>query len=46
MNSGDALHYSLCRTVEMEKCSEEEGDGEMQRRRRGRVGYPARFSPL
>jgi len=26
MNSGDALYYSLCRTVEMEKCSEEEGE--------------------
>jgi len=29
MNSGDTLHYSLCRTLEMRKCS---------RRRRRREG--------
>jgi len=28
MNSEDAIHCSLCRTIEMEKCSEEEGEGE------------------
>jgi hypothetical protein len=30
MNSEDAIHCSLCRTIEMEKCSEEEGEGEEQ----------------
>jgi hypothetical protein len=36
MNSRDALHCSLCRIVEMGKCSRRR-----RRRRRGRAGYPA-----
>jgi len=39
MNSGDTLHCSLCRTVEIRKCNKRR---RMRRRRRGRAGYPAR----
>jgi len=39
MNSGDALHCSLCRTVEIGKCSRKK----RRRRRRGRADYLARW---